>query len=88
MDELREEYCVAIVPRHAGVEAAALERLPRCLRVRAVYESWHAVFAAAPETVLGQLGASLGIPNVKCVTLPLEELFIELVGGERAARVP
>jgi ABC-2 type transport system ATP-binding protein len=88
LDELREEHCVAIVPRNAGIEEAALERLSGCLRVRVVYESWHAVFAGAPESVRGQLQASLGIPDFQCVRLPLEELFIELVGGERLARVP
>jgi ABC-2 type transport system ATP-binding protein len=87
-DELREEHCVAIVPRSEGVEAAAIERLPGCLRVRPVYESWHAVFAGAPEIVRRQLEAALGIMDIQCVRLPLEELFIELVGSERLARVP
>ncbi|HSK20945.1 MAG TPA: ABC transporter ATP-binding protein [Longimicrobiales bacterium] len=88
MDELLEEHCVAIVPRHAGLEEATVERQPGCLRMRVVYENWHAVFAGAPESVRSQLHASLGIPDIQCVRLPLEELFIELVGGERLARVP
>jgi ABC-type multidrug transport system ATPase subunit len=88
MDELREEHCVAIVPRNAGLEDAALERLPGCLRVRGVYESRHAVFAGTPESVRRQLETAFGITDVQCVRLPLEELFIELVGGERTAEVP
>jgi ABC-2 type transport system ATP-binding protein len=87
-DELREEHCVAIVPRSEGVEEASIEGLPGCLRVRPVYESWHAVFAGAPESVRRQLEAALGITDIQCVRLPLEELFIELVGGERLARLP
>ncbi|HSJ09407.1 MAG TPA: ABC transporter ATP-binding protein [Longimicrobiales bacterium] len=87
MDELREEHCVAILPRN-GVDQAALERLPGCLRVRAVYESWHAVFAGGPDRVRRQLEAALGVTDVQCVRLPLEELFIELVGGERMAEAP
>jgi ABC-2 type transport system ATP-binding protein len=87
-DELREEHCVAIVPRTAATDESALERLPGCLRVRPVYESWHAVFAGAPESVRRQLATDLGITDVQCVRLPLEELFIELVGGERLVRVP
>jgi ABC-2 type transport system ATP-binding protein len=88
MDEIREEHCLAIVPRSAGMEEAALERLPGCLRVRAVYESWHAVFAGAPESVRRQVQTALGITDIQCLRLPLEELFIELVGGERLAGVP
>jgi ABC-2 type transport system ATP-binding protein len=88
MDELREAHCVAIVPRNAGLDESALERLPGCLRVRGVYESWHAVFAGTPENVRRQLQAATGVSDVQCLRLPLEELFIELVGGERLERAP
>lgn len=87
VDQLREEHCVAVVPRSAGMDESSLERLPGCLRVRLVFESWHAVFAGAPDSVRSQLEAALGITGIQCVRLPLEELFIELVGGERMAEV-
>jgi ABC-2 type transport system ATP-binding protein len=83
LDDLRENHCVAIIPRRQVAEQAALERLPGCLRVRSVFEDWHVVFQAAPEAVRTQLAQSLGLTGVQCSTVPLEELFIELVGGER-----
>jgi hypothetical protein len=36
-----------------------------------------------PEAVGAQLQASAGANGIRCVRVPLEELFIELVGGER-----
>jgi ABC-2 type transport system ATP-binding protein len=83
LDVLREDHCVAIIPRSAVTDASLIARLPGCLRVRAAFESWHAVFSAAPESVRRQLDGSLGLPDVECMRLSLEELFIELVGGER-----
>jgi len=84
-DAVREAYCVAIVPRRTVAREATLMAVPGCLRVRTVFDDWHAVFAGTPDEVRERLRASLGIPHVDCVRLPLEELFIELVGGERMA---
>jgi hypothetical protein len=37
----------------------------------------------APEAVSGQVQALAPANGVRCARVPLEELFIELVGGER-----
>lgn len=84
LDTLREDLSVAIVPGDAAPDAAVLERLPGCLRVRRVFGDWHAVFQAAPEIARLQVEETLGIDHVRCITVPLEELFVELVGGERS----
>jgi ABC-type multidrug transport system ATPase subunit len=83
LDAMREEMCVAMVPRTTAPDAAAIERAAGCLRVRPVFEEWHAVFEGAPEEVQSRLRQSLGANGIRCVRVPLEELFIELVGGER-----
>lgn len=83
LDRIRENTCVAIVPRSSAPDVAALSGIPGCLRVRAVYEDWHAVVEGTPETVHGRLTDALGSNGIRCVRVPLEELFIELVGGER-----
>jgi ABC-2 type transport system ATP-binding protein len=83
LDRIREEVCVAMIPRSSVPDAAAFERAPGCLGVRQVYDDWHVVMEGDPETVGPQLQASAGANGIRCVRVPLEELFIELVGGER-----
>jgi ABC-2 type transport system ATP-binding protein len=83
LDGLREEHCVAMVPRAAVTDAAALEGLPGCLRARPVFEEWHAVFQGTPEMVGARLHQALGLEQIRCVRVPLEELFVELLGSER-----
>jgi ABC-2 type transport system ATP-binding protein len=83
LDELREDVCVAMVPMASAPDAQAIERTAGCLRVRPVYDDWHAVMEGPPEAASGELEESLGIEGVRCARVPLEELFIELVGGER-----
>jgi ABC-2 type transport system ATP-binding protein len=83
LDRVREDLCVAMVPK-AWMEASALEKTPGCLRVRPVFDDWHAVFQGAPDAVQQQLRAPLGSRGVQCVRVPLEELFVELVGGKTA----
>jgi hypothetical protein len=72
-----------MIPRSTAPDAAVIERIPGCLRVRAVYDDWHAVMEGEPEEVSARLAGTLGSDGVRCVQVPLEELFIELVGGER-----
>jgi ABC-2 type transport system ATP-binding protein len=83
LDALRENVCVALVPKASVADAAALEREPGCLRARFTGAEWHAVFEGAPDAVSRRLGASLGTDNIRCVQVALEELFIELLAGQR-----
>jgi ABC-2 type transport system ATP-binding protein len=83
LDRLREGVCVAMVPRASAPDAAALERVPGCLRVRPVFDDWHAVFRGDPDAVQQSLVAALGVNGIRCARVPLEELFIEMVGGNR-----
>ena len=83
LDRLREGVCVALVPRTSASDAAQLERVPGCLRVRPVFDDWHAVYRGEPAAVQAKLVAALGTNGVRCDRVPLEELFIEMVGGER-----
>jgi ABC-2 type transport system ATP-binding protein len=83
LDALRENLCVALAPKASIAGAAALEREPGCLRARSAGEDWHAVFEGAPDAVAAQLSASLGTGGIRTVRVPLEELFVELLGGER-----
>jgi ABC-2 type transport system ATP-binding protein len=84
LDRLREETCIALVPRASDPEGAGIGRTPGCLGVRLVFDEWHAVFDGAADFVGQELRDSLGVNGIRCVTVPLEELFIELVGGDRS----
>ena len=83
LDRLREGVCVALVPRSSAPDPAILEGTPGCLRVRPVYDDWHAVFRGEPGAVQAGVAASLGVNGIRCDRVPLEELFIEMVGGTR-----
>jgi ABC-2 type transport system ATP-binding protein len=83
IDSLREDHSMAVMPASVVSDLSALERLPGCLRVRRTYDSVHAVFVGNPERARRILVETLQISDAHCMTLPLEELFIELVGGER-----
>ena len=83
LDRLREGVCVALVPRASAPDAAVLERTAGCLRVRPVFDDWHAVFRGEPDAVQAGLVAALGVNGIRCARVPLEELFIEMVGGNR-----
>jgi ABC-2 type transport system ATP-binding protein len=87
LDRLREGVCVALVPRASAKDAASLERIPGCLRVRPVFDDWHAVFRGEPGAVQTSLVATLGVNGIRCARVPLEELFIEMVGSQRGESV-
>jgi ABC-2 type transport system ATP-binding protein len=81
---LGEDICIAMLPRTAAADVAAIERIAGCLRVRLVFDTWHAVVRGTPESAKQRIETALNITGVNCAAVPLEELFIELVGGERA----
>jgi ABC-2 type transport system ATP-binding protein len=85
LDHMREDVCVAMIPKASVPDASVLERVPGCLGVRGVYDDWHVVFDGEPDDVRARLNGhagtqNAGIQNVQCVRAPLEELFVELVG--------
>jgi ABC-2 type transport system ATP-binding protein len=81
LDELREDCTVALLPADA-VPGARLAELDGCLRVREHFGSLHAVYRGAPSAVASRLEAELGVTDASCRTASLEELFVELVGGD------
>ena len=87
LDALREQYCVAVIPRQTTIHKADVERVAGCLHVRALPGAWHAVFRGPPLAVRLRLRDELGLADVVCESVPLEELFVDLLGGERMAGV-
>jgi ABC-2 type transport system ATP-binding protein len=81
VDTLREAHCLAVIPASLVADDAVLRRLEGCRGVRRVQGTWHAVYAGTPDAIDRRLRATLNSDTIQCTALPLEELFIELVGG-------
>jgi ABC-2 type transport system ATP-binding protein len=82
LDELREEFSLALVPLDAGPGRAELLALEGCLGVRERGDALHAVFRLKPEAASAMLHDRLGVSGARCAAVALEEMFIELAGGQ------
>jgi len=81
LDELREEFSLALVPSDAARREDLLA-LDSCLAVRQRPGSLHAVFRLDPEAAGRQLSSELRVSSAHCRSVDLEEMFIEIVGGQ------
>jgi ABC-2 type transport system ATP-binding protein len=81
LEELQEEFTLALVPLSHGIDREALLSLEACLAVRKRNQALHAVFHLESDLVNDQFMKRFGIKDIACHHLPLEEMFIEIVGG-------
>jgi len=82
LDGLRENHCLVLIPHGAQTSQARVLGLDRCLGVRHRSDALHAVFGLDPQASQALLQRELGIAGVLCSRVALEEMFIELVGGQ------
>ncbi len=82
LDSLRENHCLALVPPSSDATEESLRRHPRCLGVRARSDALHAVFRVSPGDCQALIERDLGAKDASCSSVSLEEMFIELVGGQ------
>ena len=80
LDALREAHTLALVP--AGAAREHVRGMAGCLGVRERSDGLHAVFALPPEEACGRLERELGVEGANCRSIALEDMFIELVGGQ------
>jgi ABC-2 type transport system ATP-binding protein len=81
LDTLREQFCLALLPRQ-GVDQDSLRRgVSACLSIRSRGDEVRAVLGMPPEQGQALLTRELGIASAHCTTLALEDMFVELVGG-------
>ncbi len=83
IDQLHEAFSIALVPHRPQGTTDALLALPECLGVRRRTDALHAVFSLDPEQAKALIAERLEIPDALCRTAGLEEMFIEIAGGER-----
>ena len=83
LDELHESFSIALVPHRPQGTSDALLALPECLGVRVRTDAVHAVFRLDPDEACALIKEQLAADGVLCRTAGLEEMFIEIAGGER-----
>ncbi len=82
LDELRENYSLALVQSNGSVSREQLLALDDCLGVRPRGDALHAVFELEPVRVEELLSQTMDLTDVRCTRIALEEMFIELAGGQ------
>ena len=82
MDGLREEYSIARLPLATGVGMDRILALEACMAARERARALHAVFKLDPSRAKSLIETELNISNTSCHRADLEEMFIELVGGQ------
>ena len=82
LDTLREAHTLALVPAGAGVTREQVRGIAGCLGVRERSDGLHAVFALPPDEACQRLKSELGAGDASCRSIALEDMFIELVGGQ------
>jgi len=82
LDELRENYSLALVPHEVVSSREDLLGLTNCLGVRDRSDALHAIFELEPEKASALLEGVLGVRDARCTRIALEEMFIELAGGQ------
>lgn len=80
LDSLREDYALVLVPHGPEITRERLLALKGCLGVRCRREAMHAVFESDTEASLALVTRELG-SGATSRSIPLEEMFIELMGG-------
>ena len=81
LDTLRESYAVAVMPAGAGIDPAAIAASVACLRIRERQGALRAVFRGDAERTRVLLEGEFGVSGASVAQVPLEELFVELLGG-------
>jgi ABC-2 type transport system ATP-binding protein len=80
---LRESYVVAVLPVQPGPSVEMIAASEPCLRIRESRGALRGVFKGDVEETRALLAGDLGIQDASVARVPLEELFVELLGGGR-----
>jgi ABC-2 type transport system ATP-binding protein len=81
LDDLRERHSLVLVPLESGVPIDEIRKLEGCLAARKRSDAVHAVFHRSAGDARSIVEGRLGVMDARYESVPLEEMFIELVGG-------
>jgi ABC-2 type transport system ATP-binding protein len=82
LDNLREKFSLVMVSKKEPGLRERLLGLDPCLSVREQKESIHAILRIDPEASATLIDREFGAAAAHCTALTLEEMFVELAGGE------
>jgi ABC-2 type transport system ATP-binding protein len=82
LDELREGFSLAMVPRGEGITRQRILVIDNCIGVRERANGYHAVLRMGSKQARAAVEGELGLSGVHCQSIVLEEMFIELAGGQ------
>jgi len=82
LDDLREGHCLALVPHGDDRANERVRAAEPYVGGRSRSEALHAIFRLSPDNCQDYLQRELGITGARCTKIPLEEMFIDLVGEE------
>jgi ABC-2 type transport system ATP-binding protein len=82
LDELQEGFSLALVPRLEGLTRERLLGIDHCIAVRERPEAFHAILRLEPVEARGAIHRGIDLPDVRCQPIALEDMFVELVGGQ------
>ena len=82
IDAVREGFCVAVLPELSPEMEGRLRSLTCCLRVHRRSGTTRAVLRSGPEDGQAMLEQTLSSNDMACRSVGLEDLFVELVGGQ------
>jgi len=82
LDTLRENYSLALLQPNGRVSRRSLIALEPCLGVRQRVDGLHAIFRLEPDGVGELLAKELALEEIDCSRIALEDMFIELAGGQ------
>jgi ABC-2 type transport system ATP-binding protein len=81
LDELRESFSLALVPRGAEVTRERVLAVDRCVGVRERPDALHVIMRLQPGEARDLLQRELGVERAHCQVIALEDMFVELAGG-------
>jgi len=82
LDELREGFSLALIPHTEGLTRESLLGLDHCVGVRERPDGMHAILRLQPAEARGAIENGLAVRGARCQSIVLEDMFIELVGGQ------
>jgi len=83
LDELIEDFSLAVIPKASNQTVNSIKELSTCIGIRQRPSALHVVLQLPKEQAEQLLKDQFDIHDAHCQTLGLNEMFIEVTGGQK-----